>query len=425
MLITENIKVVVMGLGYVGLPLAVEFGKKFDTIGFDVSKDKVTSCEQFVDPTGELTQEQMRAAGRLIFTTDPACIASANFVIVAVPTPVDHAKIPDLSYLERASELAGRFMTKGVTLVYESTVFPGATEECCIPILERASGLTWREDFNVGYSPERVNPGDKDRTITKILKVVSGDSQQTLDELADLYGAVIEAGVYRAQSIRVAEAAKVIENTQRDLNIALINELAVVFDKMNIDTKAVLDAAGTKWNFLNFRPGLVGGHCIGVDPYYLTYKAQTYGYHPELILAGRRINDSMGSYVASRLVKEMARRGMQVNQAKILIMGLTFKENCSDLRNTRVIDVVEELREYGCLVDIYDPWVDADSAKREYGLDMQEHLQPKGYDAIVLAVGHSVFADMGLDAIRDVGVDHTLLFDLKYLFPSDRVDLRL
>src|SRR3989344_1446726 len=339
--------VAVVGLGYVGLPLAVEFGKKFETIGFDLSEHKVQSYRGFCDPTGEVSSADLRAATRLTVTTDPSLLAKADYIVVAVPTPVDEAHRPDFSPLVGSSTSVGRNMKKGAIVIYESTVYPGATEEICVPILEKESGLKWKKDFHVGYSPERINPGDKEHTLTKILKVVSGDDADTLEKVAKLYESVITAGVHRASSIKVAEAAKVIENTQRDLNIALMNELAIIFDKLNIDTLEVLRAAGTKWNFLSFRPGLVGGHCIGVDSYYLTHKAEMIGYHPQVILAGRRINDGMGKYIAEQTIKQMIARGAAIKGAQVLILGITFKENCADVRNTRVVDVIEELKTYG------------------------------------------------------------------------------
>ncbi len=383
--------VAVVGLGYVGLPLAVEFGKKRRTIGFDTSSRKIESYRRFVDPTGEVSSEELRAAKHLEPTTDPRALAEAQFVVVAVPTPVDAAHQPDFQPLVGASEAVGRHMRPGTIVVYESTVYPGATEEICIPILEKFSGLRWKQDFHVGYSPERINPGDKEHTLTRILKVVSGDDAATLDKVAELYGSIVTAGVYRASSIKVAEAAKVIENTQRDLNIALMNELAILFDRMELDTLEVLKAAGTKWNFLPFRPGLVGGHCIGVDPYYLTHKADKLGYHPQVILAGRRINDGMGKFIAEQTVKHMIRNGAHVKSSKVNVLGLTFKENCPDIRNSRVIDVIRELQSYGIDVHVHDPACDPQEARHEYGLELDDwKVLPKA-DACVVAVAHREF----------------------------------
>jgi len=394
MKLTSDITIAVIGLGYVGLPLAVEFGKKFNTIGFDLAEAKVVSYRKFCDPTGEVASEELRAATRLECTTDPSRLASADFLVIAVPTPVDEAHIPDFSPLIGASTTAGRHMKKGAIVVYESTVYPGATEEVCIPVLEKHSGLKWKQDFNVGYSPERINPGDKEHTLTRILKVVSGDTPETLQKVADLYESVITAGVHKATSIKVAEAAKVIENTQRDLNIALMNELAIIFDRMKIDTTEVLDAAGTKWNFLKFKPGLVGGHCIGVDPYYLTHKAEMLGYHPQVILAGRRINDGMGKFIAEKTVKLMIQSGSSVKGAKVIVLGLTFKEDCPDLRNSKVIDVIRELQDYGCEVSVNDPLADAAEAKHEYGVSLKPWDQfPVNADAIVVAVAHREYRD--------------------------------
>ncbi len=383
--------VAVVGLGYVGLPLAVEFGRKRKTIGFDLSKAKIESYRRFVDPTGEVSGEDLRAAGQLTVTTDPAALAQADYLVVAVPTPVDTAHQPDFGPLAGASESVGRHLKRGATVVYESTVYPGATEEVCIPILEKFSNMRWKTDFHVGYSPERINPGDKEHTLTKILKVVSGDDAETLEKVAVLYESIVTAGVHRASSIKVAEAAKVIENTQRDLNIALMNELAILFDKIGIDTIEVLQAAGTKWNFLPFRPGLVGGHCIGVDPYYLTHKADMVGYHPQVILAGRRINDGMGKFIAEQTVKHMIRKGSPVKGAKVNVLGLTFKEDCPDIRNTRVIDVIHELKSYGIDVHVHDPVSDAEEARHEYGLELEPWDTLPRADAIVVAVAHRQF----------------------------------
>ena len=380
--------VAVVGLGYVGLPLAVTFGKKYPTVGFDLSVAKIENYRRFVDPTGEVTSDDLRAATHLTVGTDPAALATADFVVVAVPTPVDIAHQPDFGPLIGASEAVGRHLKRGATVVFESTVYPGATEEVCVPIIEKHSGMTWKRDFFVGYSPERINPGDKERTLTKITKVVSGDTPETLERVAAMYASVVEAGVHRASSIKVAEAAKVIENTQRDLNIALMNELAIIFNRLGIDTMEVLRAAGTKWNFLPFRPGLVGGHCIGVDPYYLTHKAEMVGYHPEVILAGRRINDGMGKFVAEQTVKHLVRNGWQVKGTPIIVLGLTFKEDCPDLRNSRVIDVIRELQSYGARVHVHDPVANPEEALREYGVHLSEWNDLPRSAALVAAVAH-------------------------------------
>jgi UDP-N-acetyl-D-galactosamine dehydrogenase len=389
--------IAVVGLGYVGLPLAVEFGKKFPTIGFDLSAAKVEAYRRHVDPTGEVAAEDLRAAKQLRVTTEPEALKAADFVIVAVPTPIDDAHNPDLGPLLGASEAVGRNLKRGATVVYESTVYPGATEEVCIPVLERHSRLVWKRDFFVGYSPERINPGDRERTLTKITKVVSGDTPETLERVAQVYGAVVEAGVYKASSIKVAEAAKVIENTQRDLNIALMNELSLIFHRVGIDTLEVLQAAGTKWNFLPFRPGLVGGHCIGVDPYYLTHKAEMLGYHPQVILAGRRINDGMGKYVAEQTVKQLIQGGSPVKGADVIVLGLTFKENCPDLRNSRVIDVVRELRSYGATVHVHDPVAQPEEAMHEYGVKLVPWDELPRAAAMVAAVAHHEFKARSTD----------------------------
>ena len=385
--------IAVVGLGYVGLPLAVEFGKKFRTIGVDLSAEKVACYKQHFDPTGEVSTEDLKAATLLEMGTDPHALKEADFVIVAVPTPVDDAHQPDFSPLVSSSRAVGQNLKQGAIVVYESTVYPGATEEVCIPILEQYSGKKWKADFFVGYSPERINPGDKERTVTKIVKVVSGDTPETLATVTEIYGSVIKAGVFPASCIKVAEAAKVIENTQRDLNIALMNELAIIFDKIGIDTLEVLKAAGTKWNFLPFRPGLVGGHCIGVDPYYLTHKAQKLGYHPEVILAGRRINDGMGKFVAEQTIKQLVRRGHPVKDCPIIVLGLTFKEDCPDLRNSRVIDVIRELESYGAKVVVHDPVADTKEAFHEYGVDLRTWDDLPKAGAIVAAVNHREFKD--------------------------------
>jgi UDP-N-acetyl-D-glucosamine/UDP-N-acetyl-D-galactosamine dehydrogenase len=388
--------VAVVGLGYVGLPLAVEFGRRYRTIGYDLSEEKTISYQKFIDPSGEVDGDSLRAATRLTVSTDPSSIKAADFIIVAVPTPVTAAHVPDFSPLISSSIAVARNMKRGAVVIYESTVYPGATEEICIPLLELHSGMRWRKDFHVGYSPERVNPGDKERTVTRIVKVVSADEEDTLERVSGLYASIITAGVYRAPSIKVAEAAKVIENTQRDLNIALMNELAIIFGKVGVDTLEVLEAAGTKWNFLPFRPGLVGGHCIGVDPYYLTHKAETLGYHPQVILAGRRINDSMAAYVAQQIVKQLSQSGNPIKGAKVSVLGLTFKENCADLRNSKVADLVAELQEFGCAVSVHDPLADPDDARREYGIDLVrwDGLSPS--DVVVVAVPHREYQNLPL-----------------------------
>ncbi len=392
--------IAVVGLGYVGLPLAVEFGKKYDTIGYDLSEAKIANYRNYCDPTGEVSTADLRAATRLTVSTDPTTLSRADFIVVAVPTPVDEAHIPDFSPLVGSSTTVGKHMKKGAIVVYESTVYPGATEEVCIPLLEKHSGLKWKQDFHVGYSPERVNPGDKERTITRIVKVVSGDDAATLEKVAEVYGSIITAGVHKASSIKVAEAAKVIENTQRDLNIALMNELALIFDRIGIDTLEVLQAAGTKWNFLPFRPGLVGGHCIGVDPYYLTHKAEMLGYHPQVILAGRRINDGMAAWVAQQTVKRMIGNGSAVKGAKVIVLGLTFKENCPDLRNSKVADLIRELQSFGCEVSVHDPIAEPAEAVHEYGITLTPwHELPRGADAVVAAVSHRAYLNMPLSDI--------------------------
>jgi len=405
--------IAVVGLGYVGLPLAVEFGKKFRTIGFDLSTEKVEAYKRHVDPTGEVSSADLKAATLLEVGTDPAALKEADFVVVAVPTPVDDAHQPDFSPLVGSSRAVGRNLKQGAIVVYESTVYPGATEEVCIPILEKESGKTWKKDFFVGYSPERINPGDKERTVTKIVKVVSGDTPETLAKVKEIYGSIITAGVYPASNIKVAEAAKVIENTQRDLNIALMNELAIIFDKIGIDTLEVLQAAGTKWNFLPFRPGLVGGHCIGVDPYYLTHKAQKLGYHPEVILAGRRINDGMGKFVAEQTIKQLIRNGHPIKNSPIIVLGLTFKEDCPDLRNSRVIDVIRELESYGAKVVVHDPVADAREAKHEYGVDLVAWNDLPKAGAIVAAVNHRQFKERTITDFLSKLEQHGVITDVK------------
>ena len=420
-MVREDIKVAVVGLGYVGLPLAVEFGKRYSTVGYDLSERKVASYRSFCDPTGEVSSEELKAARRLTVSTDPSALREADVIVIAVPTPVDAAHIPDFSPLVGASTAVGKHMKRGAVVVYESTVYPGATEEVCVPLLEHHSGLKWREGFHVGYSPERVSPGDKDRTITKIVKVVSGDDAPTLQLLGDLYASVIAAGVHRASSIKVAEAAKVIENTQRDLNIALMNELAIIFDRVGIDTLEVLKAAGTKWNFLPFRPGLVGGHCIGVDPYYLTHKAEMLGYHPQVILAGRRINDGMAAYVAQQTIKQMTQAGSPVRGSKVIVLGLTFKENCPDLRNSKVADVVRELEDYGCDVAVHDPIASPDEAQLEYGVGLKAWNELPSADAMVVAVSHREYLQMPLRLLAEKLNPGGLFVDIKATWPADEV----
>lgn len=421
----SDVKLAVIGLGYVGLPLAVEFGKVLPVVGFDISSLRIDELSRGIDRTLEVNQAGLESSERLTFSGDEAALADCNVFIVTVPTPIDEHKCPDMSPLISASELVGRSLRRGDVVIYESTVYPGATEEECIPVLERVSGLDFNKDFFVGYSPERINPGDKVHTVTKILKVTSGSTPDAAKFVDDLYCLVIAAGTHLAPSIKVAEAAKVIENTQRDVNIALVNELALIFNRLDIDTEAVLDAAGTKWNFLPFRPGLVGGHCIGVDPYYLTHKAQQVGYQPEVVLAGRRLNDSMGEYVASQLVKLMIRNRIHVEGSRVLILGLAFKENCPDLRNTKVVDIIGELKQYNVDVDVYDPWVSSPDALAEYGLSTVDKPCVAAYDAIVLAVAHAEFVQLGVDGIRAFGAEKHVLYDLKYVLPSEASDLRL
>ena len=421
MTITENTVVAVVGLGYVGLPLAVEFGKKYRTVGYDLSEAKIASYRNHCDPTGEVSPESLKTATRLNVSTDPAVISEADIIVVAVPTPVDEAHIPDFSPLVASSTTVGRHMKKGAVVVYESTVYPGATEEVCIPLLEQHSGMKWRQDFHVGYSPERVNPGDKDRTITKIVKVVSGDDAVTLEAIGNLYESVITAGVHRASSIKVAEAAKVIENTQRDLNIALMNELAIIFDKMGIDTLEVLQAAGTKWNFLPFRPGLVGGHCIGVDPYYLTHKAEMLGYHPQVILAGRRINDGMAAYVAQQTVKQMIDAGSCIKGAKVIVLGLTFKENCTDIRNSKIADLVLELQDYGCHVLVHDPIADPADAQDEYDIALIPWETLPQADALIAAVSHRHYLDMSLVVLLSKLKPNGVFIDVKSAYSHQEI----
>jgi len=421
----KDVKLAVIGLGYVGLPLAVEFGKKRSVIGFDINQSRIEALQSGHDSTLEVSGEEMREAHQLRYSACLDDLRACNVYIVTVPTPIDDYKQPDLTPLISASETIGKVLKRGDIVIYESTVYPGATEDDCVPVLEKISGLAFNSDFYAGYSPERINPGDKEHRVTTIKKVTSGSTPEVAEVVDALYREIIIAGTHKASSIKVAEAAKVIENTQRDLNIALINELALIFNKMGIDTEAVLEAAGTKWNFLPFRPGLVGGHCIGVDPYYLTHKAQSIGYHPEIILAGRRLNDSMAAYVASQLVKTMVKRRIHVDGARVLIMGLTFKENCPDLRNTKIVDIVKELQEYNIHVDIYDPWVNAQEAQHEYGITPIHEGVGGTYDGVIIAVAHRQFKEMGELGIRALGKPEHVLYDLKYLLPADASDLRL
>src|SRR6266496_2300723 len=412
----ERVRVGVVGLGYVGLPLAVAFGKHCPTVGYDLSRKKIENLQHRVDTTGELSATELEEARFLAVTDDPARIREADFVIVAVPTPVNPARQPDLAPLESASRLVGENLKRGATVIYESTVYPGATEEICVPILEERSGMRWKQDFHVGYSPERINPGDREHSFASIVKVVSGDDPETLEKVADLYASVVKPGVHRVSSIRVAEAAKVIENTQRDLNIAFVNELAIIFDKLGLDTAEVLNAAGTKWNFLPFRPGLVGGHCIGVDPYYLTYKAELAGYHPEVILAGRRINDGMGAHIAEQTVKQLIQTGCHVKGSHVNVLGLTFKENCPDLRNSRVIDVIRALESFGLTVHVHDPVADPAQALHEYGVELEEWNALPAADALILAVAHRRFLDLPASAYLQKIVRHGCLIDVKSVF---------
>jgi UDP-N-acetyl-D-glucosamine/UDP-N-acetyl-D-galactosamine dehydrogenase len=418
-------QIAVIGLGYVGLPLAVEFGKHYPTLGFDINKARIAELNDGQDHTLEVSSEELKQADKLTYSCNVEDLRRATVFIVTVPTPIDKHRQPDLTPLIKASETLGKVIKAGDIVIYESTVYPGATEEDCIPVIERVSGLKYNVDFFAGYSPERINPGDKEHRVTTIKKVTSGSTPEVADFVDNLYCSIITAGTYKASSIRVAEAAKVIENTQRDLNIALINELAVIFNKLGIDTEEVLLAAGTKWNFLPFRPGLVGGHCIGVDPYYLTHKAQAIGYNPEVILAGRRINDSMGRYVVSELVKAMIKRSIHVSGARVLVMGLTFKENCPDIRNTKVVDILTELQEYGVSADIFDPWVDAAEAQHEYGITPITQPEHGAYDAIILAVGHQQFRQLGATGIKAMMKPQHVLYDLKYILSAADSDLRL
>lgn len=421
----KEIKIGIVGLGYVGLPLAVEFGKKYSTVGFDISCERITELSQGYDSTLEVESSEFDEAKGLCFSNELSELQGCDVFIVTVPTPINEHNQPDLTPLIRASESIGSILKKGDIVIYESTVYPGATEDDCVPILEKNSDLEFNKDFFVGYSPERINPGDKEHRVTNILKVTSGSTDDVADFVDALYASVIDAGTHKATSIRVAEAAKVIENTQRDVNIGLINELAIIFSKLGIDTEEVLKAAGTKWNFLPFRPGLVGGHCIGVDPYYLTHKAQSVGYHPELILAGRRLNDGMGAYVASQLIKAMLKKNIQINGSKTLVMGLTFKENCPDLRNTKVVDIVDELQSYGVDVDCFDPWVDSSAAQHEYSIKFISKPKTNEYEAIIIAVAHDEFKEMNTNGIRALGKKEHILYDLKYILPASESDIRL
>jgi UDP-N-acetyl-D-galactosamine dehydrogenase len=421
----SEIKIGIIGLGYVGLPLAVEFSQKYQVLGFDINQGRIDELNSGKDATLEISPEELLDAKDLQFSASKNDLKNCNVYIVTVPTPIDKYMQPDLTPLINASEMLGGVINKGDVVIYESTVYPGATEEDCIPVVEKFSGLTFNQDFYAGYSPERINPGDKEHRLTNILKVTSGSTPEVADFVDVIYASIITAGTHKASSIKVAEAAKVIENTQRDVNIALINELSLIFNLLDIDTLEVLEAAGTKWNFLPFRPGLVGGHCIGVDPYYLTHKAQAVGYHPEMILAGRRLNDNMAKNVVSRLVKEMIKEGIDVGIARVLIMGLTFKENCPDLRNTKVVDLVAELTDYGIEVDIIDPWCSADAAEHEYGLSVRKNVKDDTYDGIIIAVGHQEFKAMGACSIRKLGKTKHILFDLKYVLDKSDVDIRL
>ncbi len=423
--VLDDLRIAVIGLGYVGLPLAVAFGRKYPTLGFDINPQRIEALTQGRDDTLEVAADELKGVERLRFTADTQRLSDCNCYIVTVPTPIDVHKQPDLTPLRKASETVGAALKPGDLVVYESTVYPGATEEVCVPILERVSGLTFNRDFVVGYSPERINPGDKTHRLETILKVTSGSTPDAAEQIDNLYGSIITAGTHLASSIKVAEAAKVIENTQRDLNIALVNELAIIFNRLGIDTGEVLAAAGTKWNFLPFRPGLVGGHCISIDPYYLTHKAQAVGYHPEIILAGRRLNDGMGAYVVSQVVKKMTQKKIQVMGSKVLILGLAFKENCPDLRNTRVVDMIKELEDYHAEVEVYDPWVSPAEAKQEYGLDLLDALSPGRYDAVILAVAHQQFEVLGGEAIQALCQPTAVLFDIKHMLPATAVDGRL
>ena len=421
----KKIKIGVIGLGYVGLPLAVEFGKKYPVLGFDINQKRVDELSAGHDATLEVSDEELKDIKQLTFSCDKQELASCNVYIVTVPTPIDESNAPDLTPLRKASELLGEFVQKGDVVIYESTVYPGATEEVCLPIIEKVSGLVFNKDFFAGYSPERINPGDKVNTLTKIMKITSGSTPEIGEFVNELYGSIITAGTHLAGSIKVAEASKVIENTQRDLNIAIINEFAKIFNRLGIDTEEVLNAAGTKWNFLKFKPGLVGGHCISVDPYYLTHKAQEVGYRPEVILAGRRINDGMGEYVATQLVKKLSSQKIHVDEAKVLVLGFTFKGDCPDVRNTKIIDIVNELKDFNMSVDVYDDWANPAEVEHEYGLSLVSELKENHYDGIVLAVDHSEFKEMGSDSIRKFGKQKHVLYDVKHVFGTKDSDIRL
>ena len=421
----ENVKIAVIGQGYVGLPLAVEFGKKYPTIGFDINESRIAELRDGKDSTLEVEPSELVGSTHLTFSCNSDDIASANVYIVTVPTPIDESNVPDLRPLENASELLGGLISKNDVVIYESTVYPGATEEVCLPIIERVSGLEFNKDFFAGYSPERINPGDKENTLTKILKITSGSTNEVADFVDSLYSSIITAGTHKASSLKVAEAAKVIENTQRDLNIAIINEFAKIFNRLNIDTEEVLDAAGTKWNFLKFKPGLVGGHCISVDPYYLTHKAQEVGYRPEVILAGRRINDGMGEYVATQLVKKLSSKKIHIDEAKVLILGFTFKGDCPDVRNTKIIDIVKELEDFNMSVDVYDNWANPEEVKHEYGIELITELQEGKYDGVVLAVDHSELKKMGEQKLRSFGKENHVLYDVKHVLLPSQADIRL
>ena len=421
----KDTRIAVIGLGYVGLPLAVEFGKRYLTTGFDINRSRIAALISGHDSTLEVDTAALESAAHLSYTTDVDKLKTCNIYIVTVPTPIDIYKRPDLSPLEKASETVGKVLSKDDIVIYESTVYPGATEEVCVPILEKHSGLTFNKNFYCGYSPERINPGDKEHRVTTIKKVTSGSTLEIADKVDALYRSIITAGTHKASSIKVAEAAKVIENIQRDINIALINELAMIFRRLGIDTEEVLKAAGSKWNFLPFRPGLVGGHCIGVDPYYLTHKAMKVGYYPEIILTGRKLNDSMGKYVANEIINLMTKKRIQVVDSNILVMGLTFKEDCPDIRNTRVVDVIQELSGFHCNIDVYDPWIDKEESIREYGITPVEQPEPGKYDAVIIAVAHHQFKAMGITAIRALGKKNHVLYDIKYILPAEKVDGRL
>jgi UDP-N-acetyl-D-glucosamine/UDP-N-acetyl-D-galactosamine dehydrogenase len=421
----KNVKIGIVGLGYVGLPLAVEFGKKVPTTGFDINQVRVEQLLDGIDSTLECTSEQLKKATQLKFTSNLADLSDVNVYIVTVPTPIDENNSPDLTPLKRASEAVAKVISEGDVVIFESTVYPGATEEVCIPIIEKLSGLTFNKNFYAGYSPERINPGDKVNTLTTIMKITSGSTPEVADFVDSLYSLIVTAGTHKASSIKVAEAAKVIENTQRDLNIAIINEFAKIFNKLNIDTEEVLNAAGTKWNFLRFKPGLVGGHCISVDPYYLTYKAKEVGYIPEVILAGRRINDGMGSYVATQLVKKLSSEKIHIDEAKVLVMGFTFKGNCPDVRNTKIIDIVDELKDFNMSVDVYDSWANPVEVKNAYNIDLISKLEKRKYDAIVLAVDHDEIKNMGIHAIRELGKENSVVYDVKHILHKDSSDIRL